>query len=429
MINIPKGMKDVLPSEVYLWHHIEETARKTAERFSFKEIRTPVVEYTELFSRGVGDTTDIVNKEMYTFLDKGNRSVTLRPEGTAGVARAFLGNGLAGGAMPFKAYYLISAFRYERPQAGRLREFHQFGAELYGAEGAYADAETISFADAFLKNLGLKNVALRINSIGCKSCRARYQTALREYFAPHLSEMCLDCKTRFEKNPMRMLDCKEETCKKFTAHAPEMLNYLCDACEKHFKEVKSLLDAAGIVYHVDPSIVRGLDYYSRTVFEFISSAAGAQGTVLGGGRYDGLLEQMGEKAVPAVGFAAGMERLLMVMAAEEAPVPQDKNVCCYLAGLDANARAKTYCLAQTLRNEGISCEIDLQDRSLKAQFKYADKIGARFVAVLGENEMLEGAAEVKDMKISRSERVKFEELAAYLNKKISAEVSASEVIL
>ena len=417
MINIPKGTKDVLPSEVYLWHHVERTARKTAEDFAFREIRTPVFEHTELFQRGVGDTTDIVNKEMYTFFDKGNRSVTLRPEGTAGVARAFIGNGLAGGVMPFKAYYLISAFRYERPQAGRLREFHQFGAELYGAAGAYADAEIISLADAFLKNLGLKRVELQINSIGCKTCRTAYNLALKEYFAPHLSRMCEDCNARFEKNPMRMIDCKDERCKAFTAGAPCMLDYLCDDCRAHFERVKDLLSAAGISFTVNPSIVRGLDYYSRTVFEFTSSAAGAQGTVLGGGRYDSLLEQMGEKSVPAVGFAAGIERLLMVLAAENAPVPEQKGVTCYLAGMDDSSRDKAFLLACELRKAGISCEVDLMERSVKAQFKYADKAGARFVAVIGEQELKDGAAEVKDMEKSVSERVNFGNLAAYLKEK------------
>lgn len=414
MIQIPKGTKDVLPSEVYLWHHVEETARKTAEQFAFKEIRTPVFEHTELFVRGVGDTTDIVNKEMYTFLDKGNRSITLRPEGTAGVARAFLENGLAGGALPAKMYYLISAFRYERPQAGRLREFHQFGAELYGAAGAAADAEVISLADRFLKNLGLKQVSLQINSIGCKTCRAKYHAALKEYFRPHLGEMCTDCNARFEKNPMRIIDCKEERCRKVTENAPKILDYLCDDCRTHFEEVKQLLTSTGIEYSVNPSIVRGLDYYSRTVFEFVTKAAGAQGTVLGGGRYDTLLEQMGEKSIPAVGFAAGMERLLMVIAAENAPVPEDIGVCCYLAGMDEVSRTKAFCLASELRKQGISCEVDLMNRSLKAQFKYADKKGARYVAVIGESELNEGVVQLKDMKNSSSVRVKFEELAQYL---------------
>ena len=414
MIQIPKGCKDVLPSQVYLWHRIEETARKTAAAYAFKEIRTPVFEHTELFARGVGDTTDIVNKEMYTFLDKGGRSVTLRPEGTAGVARAFLEHGLAGGVMPFKAYYMISAFRYERPQAGRLREFHQFGAELYGAAGPEADAEAISFADSFLRALGLEKVALRINSIGCKHCRARYHEALKAYFAPHLGGMCEDCRNRYEKNPMRILDCKVEGCKAVAAGAPRMLDYLCDDCRAHFDRVRSLLTQAGVAHTVDPSIVRGLDYYSRTVFEFVSAAAGAQGTVLGGGRYDTLLEPMDGKAVPAVGFAAGMERLLLVMESEgKLPAPEE-GVDCYLAGMDASSRERAFLLANELRRQGVSCETDLMERSVKAQFKYADKTGARFVAVLGERELLDGAAEVKDMKTSSSERVKLEELANYI---------------
>lgn len=414
MINIPKGTKDILPSQVYLWQHVEKTARETARRYGFREIRTPTFEHTELFLRGVGDTTDIVNKEMYTFLDKGGRSVTLRPEGTAGVARAFCENGLAGGAMPFKGYYLISAFRYERPQAGRLREFHQFGAELYGSAGAFADAEAISLADAFLKSLGLCEVSLQINSIGCKQCRAVYQQALRDYFRPHLAQMCEDCRARFEKNPLRMIDCKEEGCKRYTAAAPRMIDYLCEDCRSHFEQVKELLKESGIHFTVDSSIVRGLDYYSRTVFEFTSSAAGAQGTVLGGGRYDTLLEQMGEKAVPAVGFAAGLERLLMVMAAEGASIPEEPKADCYLLGMDELSRKKAFSLAETLRKSEISCEIDLMERSVKAQFKYADKLGARYVAVIGETECREGVAEVKEMATSSSERVKFEELAQYL---------------
>lgn len=414
MLVRPKGTKDMLPEEAYRWQYLERVAKETAAAFAFKEIRTPVFEYTELFSRGVGVTSDIVGKEMYTFLDKGHRSVTLRPEGTAGVARAFLENGLAGGAMPFKAYYLISAFRYERPQAGRLREFHQFGAELYGAEGAYADAEIISLADAFLKNLGLKQVRLKINSIGCKTCRAKYHEALKNYFAPRLGEMCADCKVRFEKNPMRILDCKEDGCRRFTADAPKMLDYLCDDCKDHFDQVKALLTVSGIEYETDPAIVRGLDYYSRTVFEFVTSAAGAQGTVLGGGRYDTLLSDIGGKNVPAVGFAAGMERLLMAMDAENAPFERDKTADCYLLGMDGKSREKAFALAGELRRAGVSAETDLMTRSVKAQFKYADKAGARFVAVLGEAELAEGAAEVKDMKNSSSEKVKFSELGQYL---------------
>ncbi len=415
MIQIPKGTKDVLPSQVHKWQFVEKTARETAELFAFREIRTPVFEHTELFARGVGDTTDIVTKEMYTFLDKGNRSVTLKPEGTAGVARSFIENGMAGGVLPAKMYYLIPAFRYERPQAGRLREFHQFGVELYGAADPAADAETITLADLFLKKLGLKQVRLELNSIGCKHCRAKYNEALKEYFRPHLAEMCPDCNARFEKNPMRIIDCKEEGCRRFTAGAPRMLDYLCDDCKAHFEEVKALLARAGVAYEINPSIVRGLDYYSRTVFEFVTSAAGAQGTVCGGGRYDSLIEQMGEKPVPAVGFAAGMERLLMVMEAEEAPMPEPSGTVCYLAGMDGASRAKAFELATMLRAKGIACECDLMGRSVKAQFKYADKSGAKFVAVIGGSELEEGAVSLKNMATSSSEKVAFADLADYLS--------------
>lgn len=416
MIQIPKGTKDVLPKQSYLWQYVEKTARETAESFGFREIRTPMFEHTELFLRGVGDTTDVVSKEMYTFFDKGNRSMTLKPEGTAGVARSFVENGLANDGLPAKMYYFSPAFRYERPQAGRLREHHQFGVELYGAAGAQADAEVITLVDAFYKKLGLKKVQLELNSIGCKECRTAYNAALKEYFAPRLGEMCEDCNARFAKNPMRMIDCKNEKCKVHTAGAPRMLDYLCPDCRAHFEEVKRLLDGAGVKYEVNPSIVRGLDYYSRTVFEFVSGAAGAQGTVCGGGRYDTLLEQIGGKPVPAVGFGGGTERLLMVMEAEGAPMPTPNRVTCYLAGMDGVSREKAFLLANELRSAGVSCETDLMDRSVKAQFKYADKIGARFVAVIGESELAEGAAEVKDMKNSTSERIKFADLAAYLKR-------------
>lgn len=423
MIQIPKGCKDVLPAQSHLWQYVEGVARETCREFGFKEIRTPVFEHTELFLRGVGDTTDIVNKEMYTFLDKGNRSMTLKPEGTAGVARSFAENGLANEGLPAKMYYFSPAFRYERPQAGRLREHHQFGIELYGAAGAQADAEVISLVDAFYRKLGLKQVALQLNSIGCKQCRAAYQTALKEYFRPYLSEMCADCNARFEKNPLRMLDCKEEACKKITANAPSTIDYLCEDCKVHFKKVQTLLDRAGIRYVINPRIVRGLDYYSRTVFEFTTSAAGAQGTVCGGGRYDTLLEQIGGKPLPAVGCGGGIERLLMVMEAEGVAVPQAHRVDCYLAGMDENSRERAFALASELRRERISCETDLMERSVKAQFKYADKSGARFIAVIGENELAEGAAEVKNLSDSSSKRVKFNELAQYLKENVKTEES------
>lgn len=416
MINIPKGTKDVLPADSYKWQYVEGVARETARLFNLKEIRTPVFEHTEVFLRGVGDTTDIVTKEMYTFRDKGDRSITLKPEGTAGVARSFIENGLAGGVLPAKMYYIIPAFRYERPQAGRLREFHQFGVEIFGAEGADTDAEVIALADSLLKNLGLR-VKLHINSIGCPACRAAYNKALREYFSPHLEELCYDCKTRFEKNPLRLLDCKEEGCRKINAAAPTILEYLCPECAAHFEALKTYLSLAGIAYEIDPRIVRGLDYYTRTVFEFVSDDIGAQGTVCGGGRYDGLIAELGGAPAPAVGFAAGIERLLLVMEATGVEIPRPEGPTAYLAGLDDACREKAFGLCVKLRAAGIAAETDHMKRSVKAQFKYADKLGAKYVVVIGGNELESGAMNVKRMATSESETVTFENAVEYFRGK------------
>ncbi len=416
MINIPKGTKDVLPQDSYKWQYAEGIARETAKLFHLKEIRTPVFEHTELFQRGVGDTTDVVTKEMYTFKDKGDRSITLKPEGTAGAARAFIENGMASGVLPVKMYYLTPCFRYERPQAGRLREFHQFGVELFGSKSAQTDAEAILVADTLLKKLGLQ-VKLYINSIGCPTCRAAYNKALKEFFAPHLDSLCYDCKARFEKNPLRLLDCKEETCKKVNKDAPVILEYLCDECHAHFEEVKACLQLSGVGYEIDPRIVRGLDYYTRTVFEFVSSAIGAQGTVCGGGRYDGLIEELGGNCVPAVGFAMGLERLLIVMEQTGVEIPDTDCPTVYLAGMDGECRRKAFALATSLRKAGVNAEIDHMERSIKAQFKYADKIGARYVAVLGSNELAEEVVNVKNMADGSSERVAFADLVAYFGEK------------
>ena len=416
MINIPKGTKDVLPQDSYKWQYVEGVARETAKLFHLKEIRTPVFEHTELFQRGVGDTTDIVTKEMYTFKDKGDRSMTLKPEGTAGAVRSFIENGMYSGVLPAKMYYITPAFRYERPQAGRLREFHQFGVELFGAKSAQTDAEAIAMADTLLKKLGLQ-VKLYINSIGCPTCRAAYNKALKDFFQPHLDGLCYDCKTRYEKNPLRLLDCKEEACKEVNKAAPSILDYLCEECHSHFEEVKACLDLAGIGYEIDPRIVRGLDYYTRTVFEFVSSAIGAQGTVCAGGRYDGLIQELGGNSVPAVGFAAGIERLLIVMEQTGVEMPSEDKPTVYLAGMDGDCRKKAFELAIALRKAGIFAEIDHMDRSIKAQFKYADKIGAKYVAVIGGNELNEGVMNVKNMADGSSERVAFNSVLAYFQNK------------
>ena len=416
MINIPKGTKDVLPQDSYKWQYVENMARKVSTLFNVKEIRTPVFEHTELFQRGVGETTDIVTKEMYTFKDKGDRSITLKPEGTAGAARSFIENGMANGVLPAKMYYITPAFRYERPQAGRLREFHQFGVEVYGSAAAQTDAETIFIADTLLKKLGLQ-IKLYVNSIGCPTCRAAYNKALKDFFAPNLDKLCGDCKTRYEKNPLRLLDCKEAGCKEINANAPKILDYLCEDCHAHFEEVKACLTLAGVEYEIDPRIVRGLDYYTRTVFEFVSTSIGAQGTVCAGGRYDGLIEQLGGKPTPAVGFAAGIERLLIVMEQTGVEIPAAPVPTVYIAGMDADCRKKAFALAAQLRLQGVNAEVDLMDRSVKAQFKYADKIGAKYVAVIGGNELAEGKANVKCMADGNNEMVAFEDMVTYFQGK------------
>lgn len=418
MINIPKGTKDVLPSDAYKWHFVENTARRIAALYNLKEIRTPVFEHTELFLRGVGDTTDIVNKEMYTFLDKGERSITLKPEGTAGVVRSFIENGLAGGVLPLKMYYITPVFRYERPQAGRLREHHQFGVELFGGKGPETDAEVILLARDYIRALGVENVELNLNSIGCKHCRPKFNEALKEYLRPHLSEMCPTCNARFEKNPLRILDCKEETCSKINAGAPKTADFLCDECREHFEKLKAILDSCGVRYTVNPKLVRGLDYYSKTVFEFISTDIGSQGTVLGGGRYDTLIENLGGPSVPAVGFGSGIERMLLVLENTGKTIPQEPPLGAYVAGLDEEGRRAAFALANELRGEGVSADTDHASRSVKAQFKYAGKIGARFVVVIGSDELRSGEYTVKDMADSSSVSIEAGKVAAYLKEKL-----------
>lgn len=415
MINIPKGTKDVLPDQSYKWQYIENAAREVARAFNLSEIRTPTFEHTELFKRGVGETTDVVNKEMYTFEDKGGRSITLKPEGTAGAARLFIENGLASSPMPVKTFYIIPAFRYERPQAGRLREFHQFGIEVFGSASFITDAEVILAASTFLKKLGVKT-QLELNSIGCPECRAKYNEALKEYFRPHLSDMCETCRSRFEKNPLRMLDCKEEGCKKFTAGAPKILDYLCGECSAHFEGVKNLLSAQGVEFTVNPRIVRGLDYYTRTVFEFVSEEIGAQGTVCGGGRYDGLINQLGAGYTPAIGFAAGIERLMLLMENTGVSFGEMQKPRIYIAGMDEKTRAAAFKVAADLRLKGIKAEIDHINRSVKAQFKYADKLGAQYVAVIGENELATGEVNLKNMKDGTQVSVKINDIYTYLTK-------------
>lgn len=413
MINIPKGTKDVLPFESYKWHYVENTVKKIASDYCLNEIRTPVFEHTELFLRGVGETTDVVNKEMYTFLDKGERSITLKPEGTSGVARSFIENGLFNGAMPLKTYYISPVFRYENPQKGRLREHHQFGVEIYGGSGADVDAEVIKLAHSVLTALGLK-VKLHINSMGCKECRKKYNEALRAYFADKLDKLCATCRERYVKNPLRILDCKSEECKALCVDAPKITDYLCDDCSAHFEKLKKFLGIAGIEYEVDPYIVRGLDYYTKTVFEFVTTALGSQGTVCGGGRYDDLIAQLGGEPTCGVGFGMGIERVLMLMEAQGVEIPKEDPVKIFIATMGEAAYEKAFGVVCALRDKGVKAELEHAGRGIKAQFKYADKIGAEYVATIGENELASGVCRVKKMSDGSQTEVKIDELKNFL---------------
>ncbi len=414
MINIPKGTKDVTPFESYKWHYIEGVIRQTAGEYGLNEIRTPSFEHTELFLRGVGDTTDIVNKEMYTFEDRGGRSITLKPEGTAGVARSYVENGLSELPQPVKMYYITPVFRYERPQAGRLREHHQFGIELYGSDSPYADVEAISVAKTLFDKLGITELELNINSIGCPTCRKEYNKALCDYLKSYEDKLCPTCRERLYKNPLRILDCKEERCKEITAGAPHVLDYLCPDCKAHHEEVKRLLTLVGIPYKVNPNIVRGLDYYTKTVFEFVSTSIGAQGTVCGGGRYNGLVEQVGGKHTPAVGFGMGIERLIMVLESLNLSVGEPEVPIVYVAPLSQAEADAAFVIVNELRKNGISADTDLLGRSLKAQMKYAGKRGYAYVAVVGSDELKDGEVNLKNMQTGEATRVKINNLAKEL---------------
>ena len=404
-----KGTEDVLPKQSYRWQFIEKIMREESKVYGFKEIRTPVFEHTELFARGVGQTTDVVQKEMYTFTTKGGESVTLRPEGTAGAARAVLEHALDNEGLPIKASYFVSCYRYEKPQAGRLREFHQFGLEEYGTQSPAADAELICAAQSVLDRLGLDQIHLELNSIGCPECRAKYNQALREYFGQFKDRLCDTCLSRLEKNPMRLLDCKSPQDQELAKDAPKITDYLCEECENHFSEVKRYLDSAGVEYTVNPKIVRGLDYYTKTVFEFVTDCIGAQGTVCGGGRYDGLIEELGGKHMPSLGFAMGLERLLMVMDAQGIAIPDDDKCALYIATMGDDAKVKAFELLRRVRECGLIAETDVVGRGLRAQMKYADKIGAKYSLVLGDNELSDNKAKVKNMETGEQTELALDE--------------------
>lgn len=393
-----KGTMDILPGESEVWQYIEKVLAETARLSGFSEIRTPTIELTDLFCRGVGDTTDVVSKEMYSFDDKDGSNISLRPEGTAGVARAVIENGLYAGAMPLKLYYTGSFFRREKPQAGRSREFTQFGTELYGSTLPEADAEVILLARDIFRRFGLSGIKLHINSIGCPECRPDYRNALIEYFSAHSGELCDTCRERLMRNPLRVLDCKNPSCRALAKDAPKTLDHLCGDCRTHFDSLCGLLDACGVEYVTDPSVVRGLDYYTGTVFEFIAESIGAQSTVCGGGRYDGLLESIGGPALPAVGFGMGITRLIQALRDEDLIPQPDTGADIYIAPMGADAAKKAFALAEELRCRGVSGVTDLCARSVKAQMKYADKTHAKYALVIGGSELESGVAELRPMR-------------------------------
>lgn len=415
----PKGTKDLLPQDAYRFQAIEAVEKRIAERAGYREIRTPVFEHTELFLRGVGDTTDIVQKEMYTFTDKGDRSVTLKPEGTAGAVRALVEHSLYAGPLPVKMYYVNNPiFRYEAPQSGRLREHHQFGCECFGAAEPSCDAELISIAVDVLKGLGLDNLVVNINSIGCPECRRVYHEKLRAFLSERLDKLCETCRGRFEKNPLRILDCKVDACQKQLEGAPSILDCLCDACAAHFEGLKANLDALGIPYSVDPRIVRGLDYYTRTVFEIARQTENGTQAVCGGGRYDGLVEQIGGPKLPAMGFGMGVERVLMLLEQSGVELPEPRHYDVYVAALGAEARTPTLQLTTGLRRAGVKAEMDHAGRSLKAQFKHADKVHAPYILIVGGDELARGTVRLRNMETKEECEIPLESAIDYMKERI-----------
>ena len=405
ILKAPRGTQDVLPKDTYKWNFLEQKFLEISSRYGFIEIRFPTFEHTELFARGVGDTTDVVEKEMYTFNDKGDRSMTLKPEGTAGVVSAVIESGIINDALPLKTSYITPCFRYDKPQAGRLREFHQLGLESFGSSSALSDTEIITVANEFLQELGIKNVKLFINSIGCKSCRPAYNEMLTEYLNGHKENLCKTCLDRLDRNPLRVLDCKEEKCQQIVANAPKGVDHLCEECDTHFTALKQNLTTNNIEFEVNPLIVRGLDYYSKTVFEFVSNSLGAQSTVCGGGRYDGLVEILGGKPTPAIGLGMGIERLLLILEKEELFVGTEKRCQLMLVNIDSESQNFILNLSAKLRKNNLRVETNIMERSFKAQMKYANKINAEYMIVIGEEEVETGVFNLKNMETGETEKV------------------------
>lgn len=410
----PRGTRDILPGDVEQWQFIERKAAEICSMFCYTEIRTPVFEHTELFLRGVGEVTDIVAKEMYTFKDRGERSLTLRPEGTAPVARALLEYKLYNEVQPFKVFYVGPMFRYDRPQAGRYRQFHQFGCEVFGTSDPTVDAEVMALCVTFFRSLGLRDFELHVNSVGCPVCRDTYRLLLQEQLKGEVGNLCPDCTERYGKNPLRILDCKNDNCREITAGAPMMLDSLCEDCAGHFKAVREAMDILGEPYIINPRLVRGLDYYTKTAFEIISPALGAQSSIGGGGRYDHLMESIGGPEIPGIGFAVGLERVLLAMESAQVERPQGTAPDVFVATAGQVPATEALRVTMLLRSVGLSAEKDYMDRSLRAQLKFADKKGARFLVILGDEEMEKGQATIRDMASGTQEGVDLPDLAAHL---------------
>ncbi|MDD6563003.1 MAG: histidine--tRNA ligase [Veillonellaceae bacterium] len=411
LTNAPRGTKDILPDTVGDWNYVEGEIRELCRRFGYSEIRTPIFEHTELFQRGIGEGTDVVDKEMYTFTDRGERSITLRPENTASAVRAYLQNKLYAQSNLVKLFYIGSMFRYDRPQAGRMREFHQFGVEALGEANPAVDAEVILLAMNLLEGLGLKDLELSINSVGCPKCRSKYRTMLQDFFRDKLEDLCEDCRSRFERSPLRILDCKKDSDKPYMADAPKITDCLCEECAEHFAKLKELLTSAGISFTHDPRLVRGLDYYTKTAFEIKYPPLGAQSAVAGGGRYDGLIEEMGGNPTPAVGFATGLERLLLALESQNLLPEKNRSVDAYVVALGEKAQAEGFKLLNSLRQQGLSAAMDFAGRSMKAQMKQANKLGAKYSVILGEDEIAEGVVMLRSMEDSSQAKVPMNQVA------------------
>lgn len=411
LTNAPRGTKDILPDTVGDWNYVEGEIRELCRRFGYSEIRTPIFEHTELFQRGIGEGTDVVDKEMYTFTDRGERSITLRPENTASAVRAYLQNKLYAQSNLVKLFYIGSMFRYDRPQAGRMREFHQFGVEALGEANPAVDAEVILLAMNLLEGFGLKDLELSINSVGCPKCRSKYRTMLQDFFRDKLEDLCEDCRSRFERSPLRILDCKKDSDKPYMADAPKITDCLCEECADHFAKLKELLTSAGISFTHDPRLVRGLDYYTKTAFEIKYPPLGAQSAVAGGGRYDGLIEEMGGNPTPAVGFATGLERLLLALESQNLLPEKNRSVDAYVVALGETAQAEGFKLLNSLRQQGLSAAMDFAGRSMKAQMKQANKLGAKYSVILGEDEIAEGVVMLRSMEDSSQAKVPMNQVA------------------